>query len=88
MSRCKWCGAPIEWAAWAVSGRPALVDARLGDRDRIRQTDRGRRLMTYLARHPILHSALDATWLIASLPALLAVGTMLLLAPRLLRERY
>ncbi len=43
--------------------------------------------MTCLARHPILRSALDAAWLIASLPALLAVGTMLLLAPRLLGER-
>ncbi len=43
--------------------------------------------MTCLARHPILRSALDAAWLVGSLPALVAVGTMLVLAPRLLGGR-
>ncbi len=40
--------------------------------------------MTCLTRHPILASVVDAAFIVASLPALLAVGTMLLLAPRLL----
>lgn len=26
MSKCKSCGAPIEWAAWAVSGKAVPLD--------------------------------------------------------------